>query len=903
MSMAHRSSDVNAMSGRLRDASSSSPRSLEAELRASEQRLAGIIANAQQAIVTMTSDGIVTCWNRQAELTFGWSEEEALGRDLAELIVPAEMRPMHDVALRRFVATGEGTLIGRTIEVEATHRTGALIPVELAINATRLDNGWEFTALLHDISERRKKTAQIQNAFNHAPIGMALVRLDGTFLRVNAAFCRIVGYGIDELKDLHFKDLTHPEDVSLGLSEIAQLTGKTIASFDLDKRYIHKCGRTVWVRLSVSRAEAEDGSTQHFIAQVQDMTNEREAENRYRLMAKNTTDMITSTDLAGRITFISPACQKILGRAPNDLIGARAFDLVHAEDLPRLRSEYSNLRRTGAAEPVRWRGQRSDGEWIWLESSIGVLRDDLNERPTGFIDVVRDITERKKREDDLDQARARAEQAVKSKSDFVANISHELRTPLNSIIGFSHLLMEAPELEKETRRRVKLIQSAGQALRSVINNVLDFSKLEASSLELDCTPFDLRDFAKQTLALMEPQAAAKDVQLRALLGADVPMWVNGDSTRLRQIVLNLLSNAVKFTHEGSVILSITQLDVTEVEQRLRFEVCDTGTGISAERIETLFSRFVQAGPEIASHYGGTGLGLAISRQLVQLMQGEIGATSTVGEGTTFWFELPLPHACQSATVKYTGETQGLFAFAGRNILVVDDVDLNRDLMLATLSRCGVQVALANDGDQAVHAVLNGSYDLVLMDCQMPVMDGFTATRTIRAANVPQSRVPIVALTASAQPVHLQRCKDAGMDDHLSKPLDEAQLERALRNLLPSGPTTSRPDSSQAVLPPAPAGKPSVAERYRQRKETTIRQICEAIQSGNIDNQSASHLKVLAHQLAGTAGMFGEQSLGELALQLEIGLEKWSFEERLSRTAALYQKLVVSAGLQSLKGML
>lgn len=865
---------------------------LEAELRASEQRLSGIIANAQQAIVTMTSDGTVTCWNRQAEKTFGWSEREALGRDLAELIVPAEVRPMHDSALRRFIQTGEGRLIGKTIEVEAVHRTGTRIPIELAINATRVDDGWEFTALLHDISERLQRTAQFENAFNHAPIGMALVRLDGTFLRVNEAFCRIVGYGSSGLKNLHFNALTHPDDISLGTVEIERLIAKSISNFVLDKRYVHKSGRTVCVRLCVSLVESEDGTPQHFIAQVQDMTSEREAQDRYRLMATNTTDMITTTDLEGRITFISPACQNILGRIPEDLLGQRAFDFVHSEDVARLRREYSCLLQTGSAEPVRWRGQRTSGEWIWLESSIGILREGQHDEVTGFIDVVRNITERKKREDALDEARTKAERAMKSKSDFVANISHELRTPLNSIIGFSHLLTEAPELGEETRRRVKLIQSAGQALRGVIDNVLDFSKLEASSLELDCAPFDLHDFVRQTLALMEPQAAVKDVRLRAWLSPDVPVWVNGDATRLRQVILNLLSNAVKFTHEGSVTFTVETSRHEGADRKLRFEVRDTGSGIPAERIETLFDRFVQASPDIASHYGGTGLGLAISRQLIELMRGEMGAASKVGEGSTFWFEVHLPSASQASALQHTVASRGLVAFAGRRILVVDDVDLNRDLMLATLSRCGIHVSLACNGAEAVQAVLSGSYELVLMDCQMPVMDGFTATRTIRAAGAPASRIPIVALTASAQPAHLLRCREAGMDDHLAKPLDEGQLERALRKLLTSEP----PEVSDApILPaPAPAAKLSVTERYRQRKETTLSQIEEALRSGSIDDGRSSDLQRLAHQLAGTAGMFGERALGDLALQLELGLEEWSSDERLDRTAALYAALLLEA---------
>ena len=867
---------------------------LEATLRAKEQRLAGIIANAQQAIVTMTSEGVITCWNKQAEVTFGWTEEEALGRDLAELIVPADIRPMHVARLQRFVATGEGTLIGKTIEVQALHRSGARIPLELAINATRLSDGWEFTALLHDISERRKKAAQFENAFNYAPIGMALVSPSGAFLRVNAAFSKIVGYSADELRELDFRSLTHPADSALGLSEVQQLIARSISSFDLEKRYVHKSGRDVWVKLRVSLVEAEDGSPEHLIAQVEDMTSAREAENRYRLMATNTTDMITTTDLDGRITFTSSACQKILGLDPNDLVGARAFDFVHSEDLPRLRREYARLLRFGSADPVRWRGQRTDGEWVWLESSIGILREGHQDEPTGFIDVVRDVTERKKREDALDEARLSAEQAVQSKSDFVANVSHELRTPLNSIIGFSHLLTDAPELGEETRRRVKLIHSAGQALRGVIDNVLDFSKLEASSLELDCAPFDLHDFARETMALMEPQAAAKDVELRATLSHDVPRWVNGDTGRLRQVVLNLLSNAVKFTQEGVVTFTVWPVGRGGADRKLRFEVRDTGSGIPEERIATLFSRFVQASPGIAKHYGGTGLGLAISRQLVELMQGDMGVISKLGEGSTFWFEVLLPSASVTAGGKQVDGARGPVEFAGKRILVVDDVDLNRDLMLATLSRYNAEVFLATNGAEAVDAVLNGAYDLVLMDCQMPLMDGFTATRRIRDAGVAQSNVPIVALTASAQPAHLQRCTQAGMDDYLAKPLDERQLERALRRWL-----AQESRGAQALAPgmmrsPEPAAKLSLAERYANRKQSTLSRIEVAVRSTHIADDEADTLRTLAHQLAGTAGMFGEAALGELARELELGLEAWPSDERVERSAVLYQQLLAAA---------
>jgi len=863
---------------------------LEASLRAKEERLSGIIGNAHQAIVTMTSESIITCWNRQAELTFGWSEQEAIGRDLAELIIPADLRDSHRAALSRFVATGEGTLIGSRIEVQALHRTGKSMPVELAINAAHTQEGWEFTALLHDISERRKRTEQFENAFNHAPIGMALVSAEGGFLRVNEAFVRIVGYAPDEIAGLDFQTITHPADLEADLAQLADLIAGRIGSYKMDKRYVHKTGREVWVRLSVSMVEAEDGNPPHFIAQVEDLTNAREVENRYRLMARNSTDMITTTDLEGRITFISPSCEKIMGLNPADLLGRPAFDFVHGEDLPALRREYGTLIRTGSAERVRWRSQRADSEWIWLESSIGILHDAQGAAMTGFIDVVRDVTDRKRREDALAAATLRAEQAVRSKSDFVANVSHELRTPLNSIIGFSRLLDEAPELRDETRQRVRLIHNAGQALRGVIDNVLDFSKLEAEALELNSVSFDLHAFVRETVALMEPQAAARDIDLRALVGSDVPAWMEGDDARLRQVVLNLLSNAIKFTHEGSVTLTAWTTGKRGA-QRLRVEVRDTGAGIPAEKAATLFNRFVQAGPAIGAHYGGTGLGLAISRQLIELMQGAMGLSSEVGQGSTFWFEIPLREG-RPIAVRGKAERRPLLDFSGKRILVVDDVDLNRELMLATLSRYGFDVSLAADGAQAVEAVLNGSFDLVLMDCQMPVMDGFAATRAIREAQAPQSSVPIVALTASAQAAHLDRCSEAGMNDQLTKPLDERQLERVLAEQLPLAEEEARPEAAVAETPAA-APKPSLEARYLARKIATLTKIASALEQGAISDAASDEIRALAHQLAGIAGMFGQPKLGDLASRLEEGLERWSCEERLEEVRALYRELLAA----------
>ncbi|WP_158266478.1 PAS domain S-box protein [Allosphingosinicella deserti] len=857
---------------------------LENSLRANEQRLANIIANAHQAIITTDEVGTITCWNRQAALTFGWSESEAIGQNIAHLIIPPELHASHEQGMKRFLQTEEGSLIGKRVEVEALQRSGARIPIEIAINATRMNDGWEFTALLHDISERRDRTEMFENGFFHAPIGMALVGLDGGFLKVNDSFCDIVGYSPDELRALDFKAITHADDVGRDTSFLEQMLIGEISNYKIGKRYIRKSGETVWVRLSVSLVEAADGSPRHFIAQVEDLTSERAAENRYRLMAENSTDIIVTGDHDGRMTFISPSCETILGLSESDVLGRPFIDFVHPDDLRGVRRHFARLNKTGSCERFRWRARHRPS--IWLESSPALLRESGGDHVIGYIDVVRDVTAQKAQEDALAVARLKAEEAVRSKSDFVANMSHELRTPLNSIIGFSHLLVEVPNLDRETQRRVRLIHNAGQALQGVIDNVLDFSKIEAAALELNVAPFDLPTFLRETVALMEPQAAARDLALRLLISPDVPASAAADEGRLRQVLLNLLSNAVKFTREGAVTLSVWPVSLTEQIIRLRVEVRDTGAGISPERIETLFGRFVQAGPTVSSHYGGTGLGLAISRQLIELMGGQMGVTSTLGEGSTFWFEVPLPRAATAAV--HGDELRALAqdALAGKRVLVVDDVDLNRDLMLAMLSRYGCEIEIAEHGAAAVAAVFARPFDLVLMDCQMPVMDGFAATRAIRSAGPPHAQLPIVALTASAQQSHLDRCRAAGMNDHLTKPLHHGALERMLVRFL-TGPNARTKAAAPQDAAPV---KPSLAERYGQRKSNALETIGRMLREDCLSDGELREIATIAHQIAGTAGMFGDAAFGDAARDLETVTERATADERMAALRRAFDQM-------------
>ncbi len=843
---------------------------LEQSLRANEARLENIIAHANQAIVTMDESGGITGWNSHAEKIFGWKMTEVFAKTMGEVIVPPELRAGHTAGLRRFLETGQGGVIGQRIEVPALRRDGEVFPIELAISATRTSAGWQFTALMHDISERRAQEELFENAFHHAPIGMALVGLDGALVKLNENFCDIVGYPADEAHTLDFQTITHPDDLQADLAFLERLLAGEIPNYQMEKRYIRKDGEVIWVRLSVSLVRSPDGAPRHFIGQIEDLTATRAIENRYRLMAQNATDIIVTSDLRGRTTFVSPAVEAVTGFAVEEMLGRAPIDHTHPDDIDNVQRVFSSLVSGGSAGRVRWRARHKTAEtWIWLESQPALLRDEITGKPIGFIDVIRDVRAQKAQEDALAQARLDAEAASRSKADFLANMSHELRTPLNSIIGFSRLLTESQGLGPEDQRRIELVHSAGQALHAVIDNVLDFSKLEASALDLHLAPFDPAELLRQTVAMLEPQAAAKDLRLKVMIDSDAPAKLNGDAGRLRQVLLNLLSNAVKFTSRGGVTATLTALDDDPVAPRLRIEITDTGAGIPEQALHNLFNRFVQAGSSVSAHYGGTGLGLAISRQLIALMGGEIGVSSTVGKGSTFWFELALPVTESAVRAPIAvAEDAGL---AGRRILVVDDVELNRELMLAMLSRYGCEIGMARDGAEAIAMLRASPFDLVLMDCQMPVMDGFAATRAIRASGEAWAEIPIIALTASAQPEHLARCEAAGMNDHLTKPLVPGALERVLGFML-SGPSVQAPTAS--LEDDETRARQELVQSLGVASVTSLLAILRTQLETRLTDEQAPPATVReeAHALAGASGMMGFLELSRLCRALEAVID-------------------------------
>jgi len=387
-------------------------------------------------------------------------------------------------------------------------------------------------------------------------------------------------------------------------------------------------------------------------------------------------------------------------------------------------------------------------------------------------DLLRDITDTKRLEAELLEARDRAHDAARTKSEFLANMSHELRTPLTSVIGFSGLLLQSQTLGETERRYADRIGTASEALLGVINDILDYSKLEAGAVEMEARAFDPRTLTQAAAAMVEGQCEVKGLTMAVVIDPDLPAALTGDEGRLRQVMLNFLANAAKFTAKGCVTL-----EASWTGERLRIAVTDTGIGVAAEKIDTLFERFSQADNSTTRVYGGTGLGLSISRRLVEMMGGEIGAESRIGEGSTFWFEVPLTPAEAMATEEQAaGDTASP---DGLRILMADDAAANRELVVAILGGMGVSLETVEDGAQAVEAARGGGYDLILMDVHMPVMDGLDATRAIRALDGEAGRVPIIALTANVQPEQVLRCREAGMDDHVGKPIQVAELLRVI----------------------------------------------------------------------------------------------------------------------------
>ena len=627
--------------------------------------------------------------------------------------------------------------------------------------------------------------------------------------------------------------------------------------------------------LSIVAIASADGPG--FIAYLRDITKRRlsedtlrRSEQNYRQLFENSSEGIFVIQ-DERIVLANPAAEQLLVDRGRPLVGTTIRELFGPDDRDKVQERYTRrLRGEGIPQKMELRVQPEGAPVRWFEHSAVLI--EWKGRPA-LLSFATDVTDRRQKELDLRQAKEAAEVADRAKSEFIAKMSHEIRTPMNAVIGLSSLLSESP-LDPTQKRYVDLIEQSASHLLTIINDILDFSRLATGRLSIEKGSFNLRDLVERAVELARGLPGGARLDISAKISADIPDILVGDAGRLNQILLNLLGNAVKFTERGAIAVSVEPVEQTGETLRLHFDVRDTGAGIAAEDKAQLFRPFEQGDRSHARTKGGAGLGLAICRQLVEMMGGRIDVESELHHGSNFWFELEFERAPAPRQPPPVAASPARLVPALRTlrVLVAEDTPANQIVARAMLEKMGHSVQVVGDGDEAVTVAQMGQFDLILMDVQMPTMDGHEATRGIRALGGPIGKIPIVGLSAFAQPTDREHALEAGMNDYLSKPIRASDLAAVIERNVPSGAGTAAFDTPAAIDAAALAELCDAVgpDAFRRLVGRFVEDAMAALDEIHRAHGSADthRVQVEAHRLTGLFAQFGATEAAEAALSLE-----------------------------------
>ena len=779
--------------------------------------------------------------------------------------------------------------------------------------------------IIESLARVTQSEEKFRAMFEQSPLGVSLsVGRTGKLLAVNQRYAQITGRTREELAAVDWRQITHPDDVQPQLEIMARLEAGEQSGVQMQKRYVRPDGTFVWANVTIASVVVETASGQAngrtYLALVEDITQRRQSEEKLR----DTLQRLQLATAAGSIGIWSWnfADNKLdwddrlcdWYRVPD---AARQTGLrydfwrsrIHPDDIAQTEVLLAEARFGNSPFDHEFRAI-GPGGLIRHVHAAAVVERDVNGRPVRMIGIHRDITQQRELEENLRTAKQAADEASAAKSQFLATMSHEIRTPMNGVIGMTGLLLDTT-LNAEQRRYADTIHASGEALLALLNDILDFSRIEAGKLELESVDFELREVLDELAAPLILRARTKGLSLKCEVGPDVPSPVCGDPGRLRQILTNLVGNAVKFTERGEISVYASLVERTATDFLLRFTVRDTGIGISPEQQKKLFQKFTQADASTTRRYGGTGLGLAIAKDLAELMGGEIGVTSTLGAGSEFWFTArllaqPLRDLPETVPFASSFSKAALPAIRkpGARILIAEDNVVNQEVALGILRKLGLRADAVGDGAEALELLKSLPYDLVLMDMQMPEMDGLEATRIIRS---PQSavlnhNVPVVDMTANAMRGDRERCLKAGMNDYITKPVSSQALVEALNTWLPVNVHEAPPDvsvsGSSANEPPQEVpvfdraglvarmmGDEALSDRILSRfLDSTPQQIESVRQSLNAGNATAA--KRTAHALKGAAANVSAEQLRRVAFELEQAANAGNLEAANGHLAEL-----------------
>lgn len=762
-------------------------KALQDQLEMRERQYREMVENATDLIYELNTDGYFSFVNPVMERVSGYTREELFTMSYWELVYPDHRERIFRFykeqrksgkrnTYQEFIMQtkrGEGIWIGQNVNMQFADDYKVIKVSVISRDITTLKN----IELKRMESENRFRTLA-----GNAPVGIFQTNATGKCTYVNKRAGEITGMPEEEMLRDGWIKAVYPDDLQRVTTALEHAIVEK-RGFKIELRFVNETRGIRWVISEGVPMLDDSGMLTGYIGTTHDITERkqmyqklRDSEELYRLLSSNTRDMIAlyKIDESATRTFISPSVKDILGYTSDELVGISPYDNIHPEDEKQVKETLQSVVFTGNSATLEYRMRRKDGSYIWLESHAHPFYDD-NGSMTGFQSSSRDISKRKEFEASLKIAKEKAEEATRAKSLFLSMMSHEIRTPMNAIVGLTNLLLQNNPREDQ-RERLDLLKFSGHNLLTIINDILDFSKIEAGKLVLESIDINLKKLLSDTRQILEQRAQEKNISLYLKYDSKLPEFLRGDTVRISQIVTNLLSNAIKFTERGYVELSVTLLGEEKGKYKVQFSVKDTGIGIEADKLETIFEHFTQADNDITRRFGGTGLGLTITKGLLHLMGSKIDLESVPGYGSTFSFILAMDKGKDVTVTEITSVPGKLAHNETISVLLVEDNRINQIVALNFLQQWGVSVDIANDGFEALTMVTRKSYSMVFMDLQMPGMDGYEASRKIRSMDDPCFKdIPIIALTAAAMSGMRDKVMENGMNDFISKPFDPEEL--------------------------------------------------------------------------------------------------------------------------------